>query len=129
MEISTLMTEICLLKPTLELYASGFPIDEEQSDQLVQDTLIAALMKANTLQDQQTLKHWLLGLMREEYDKSYRQLVPMAVIHNALDRQAPSREVSFESFQRLSAQLDSFDLDLESHERNFTNPEPQAKEA
>lgn len=127
MEISTFMTKICLLKPTLEIFVLRFPLDEEQSDQLVQDTLIKALLEADTYPEAIPLKQWLFSLMKSVHADTYVH-GPMKLIHSRLESDVPLGLSDQKAFNELSEMLDQFDHDLESHEQNLFGAEPVMQE-
>ncbi|MFP5080875.1 hypothetical protein [Pedobacter sp. JCM 36344] len=84
MEISTLMVQICHLKPELEILALRYTADLEEGDELVQQTLIAALYKAVEFPEgSQSLKQWLSGMMNKIAEDKDR--VHIKVLHNYFD--------------------------------------------
>ncbi|RZK77320.1 MAG: hypothetical protein EOO92_13105 [Pedobacter sp.] len=128
MEISTLMTEICLLKPTLEMFVLRYPINEEQADQLVQDTLISALLKADTYNETMTLKHWLLSLMKDKYNEVYDQKLNVKDSPEE-DRVVNMKVVYVNTVTTVSDRLDVFEHDLILHEQEQLAQEAQVKGA
>ncbi|MHA4893275.1 hypothetical protein ACXZ1K_00885 [Pedobacter sp. PWIIR3] len=128
MEISTLMNKICLLKPTLEMYVLRYPLDAEVADQLVQDTLIKALLEADSYKDDMPIKHWLLSLMKEKYNE--RDYVPMRIVHNGFKDGAQPGFLNSDALQKkLLETLNGFDADLLDHEQQLSENVSKIKEA
>ena len=84
MDISTLMIQICHLKPELEMLSLKYTSDLEEGDDLVQQTLIAALYKAAEFPESaQSLKKWMFGLMKSISEEQTPPI--LKVVHSKID--------------------------------------------
>ncbi len=124
------------------MYVLRYPLNTEEADQLVQDTLIKALLEADTYAESITIKHWLMSLMKEKYNECYhakltaplriqkRKAVPMRVIHNSFKTAEGSEFLTKEALHKiLLGKLDEFDADLLNHEQQFSSAPAIIKEA
>ena len=115
MEISTLLIQICHLKPELEMLALKYTSDLEEGDELVQQTLIAALYKASDFPTSgQSINRWLFGLMKEIAEKHHS--VPMEVIHNLMNtNHKEDMEAILDCKESLEKRLRIYEEDLEQY--------------
>ncbi|MBC7565803.1 MAG: hypothetical protein H7223_02440 [Pedobacter sp.] len=115
MEISTLMVQICHLKPELEILALRYTADLEEGDELVQQTLIAALCKAAEFPEgSQSLKQWLFGMMNKIAEDKDR--VPMKVAdHYFNDSNMANTDVGPGCKEALERKLRLYEDDLNVH--------------
>lgn len=65
--------EIISLRPTLRVFTYRFTRDKEESHDLVQDTLLKALMNIDKFREQTNLKGWLFTIMRNTFINNYRK--------------------------------------------------------
>lgn len=70
MEISTLNHLICMEKPTLEVFALQFSTLPEETDDLVQNTIIRAIQDSSSYKPGSNLKTWLYQLMKLVHQES-----------------------------------------------------------
>ncbi|MES2827977.1 MAG: sigma-70 family RNA polymerase sigma factor [Bacteroidota bacterium] len=74
MENSTLSKQICEHRTTLELFARKFTQDIEDSNDLVQETLIKAIRYAEMYKEGTNMKAWLYTIMKNTFINSYRRI-------------------------------------------------------
>jgi DNA-directed RNA polymerase specialized sigma24 family protein len=115
MEISTLLIQICHLKPQLEMLALNYTSDLKEGDELVQQTLIAALYKASEFPESgQSINRWLYGLMKDIAQEHHS--VPMEVIHNLIDsNKAEDIEAILDCRESLEKRIRLYEEDLDNH--------------
>jgi hypothetical protein len=115
MEISTLLIQICQLKPELEILALKYTSDLEEGDELVQQTLITALYKASEFPESGlSIKKWLFSLMKSISGEDYK--VPMKVVHNYFDdKNATNFQSPLDCRESLERRLRSYEDDLNTH--------------
>ncbi|HYG04671.1 MAG TPA: RNA polymerase sigma factor [Chryseosolibacter sp.] len=65
--------QIARLTPTLKNFTYRFTLDREQSLDLVQDTILKALMYRNNFRENTNLKGWLFTIMRNTFINNYRK--------------------------------------------------------
>lgn len=65
--------EILSLRPTLTLFTRRFTRDREQSQDLVQETVLKALMYRDKFREETNLKGWLFTIMRNTFINDYRK--------------------------------------------------------
>ena len=65
--------EIAKLRPTLRTFTHRFTYDKEESQDLVQDTLLKALTYRDKFRSDTNLKGWLFTIMRNTYINNYRR--------------------------------------------------------
>src|SRR5258708_27342977 len=70
------------LRPTLKTFTHRFTSDHEESQDLVQDTLLKALMLRNKFRDETNLKGWLFTIMRNTYINNYRKFLRAKTSHD-----------------------------------------------
>lgn len=73
METADLSREIANLSPTLRLFTRRFTRDKDESMDLVQDTIMKALMYRDKFKDNTNLKGWLFTIMRNTFINTYRK--------------------------------------------------------
>jgi RNA polymerase sigma-70 factor (ECF subfamily) len=61
------------LRPTLRLFTRRFTRDREESQDLVQDTILKALTYKDKFREDTNLKGWLFTIMRNTYINNYRK--------------------------------------------------------
>lgn len=66
-------TEISKLRPTLKSFTHRFTYDKEESQDLIQDTLLRALTYRDKFRKDTNLKGWLFTIMRNTYINNYRK--------------------------------------------------------
>lgn len=64
---------IASLKDTLELFTKRFTKDQEESEDLIQDTILKALTYRDKFQQNTNLKGWLYTIMRNTFINNYRK--------------------------------------------------------
>lgn len=64
---------IANLRSTLQTFTRRFTRDKEESHDLVQDTLLKALMYRDKFRDDTNLKGWLFTIMRNTFINNYRR--------------------------------------------------------
>lgn len=69
-EFDTQLTE---LRSTLKTFTRRFTTDREESHDLVQDTMLKALMYRDKFREDTNLKGWLFTIMRNTYINNYRK--------------------------------------------------------
>ena len=65
--------QIAGLRSTLELFTRRFTHSDEESDDLVQDTILKALMYRDKFKENTNLKGWLYTIMRNTFINQYRK--------------------------------------------------------
>jgi len=66
-------TEISKLRPTLKSFTHRFTYNREESQDLIQDTLLRALTYRDKFRKDTNLKGWLFTIMRNTYINNYRK--------------------------------------------------------
>jgi RNA polymerase sigma factor (sigma-70 family) len=66
--------QIAALRPTLRTLTYRFTSNREESQDLVQDTILKALKYRNKFRNDVNLKGWLFTIMRNTYINRYRKL-------------------------------------------------------
>jgi RNA polymerase sigma-70 factor (ECF subfamily) len=82
MKAADITFEIVSLRPTLKLFTHRFTRDKEESHDLVQDTLLKALMYKDKFQEQTNLKGWLFTIMRNTFINNYRKSQRTKCLHD-----------------------------------------------
>jgi len=65
--------QVATLRPTLRAFTRRFTNDREESQDLVQDTILKALTYRNKFREDTNLKGWLFTIMRNTYINNYRK--------------------------------------------------------
>lgn len=73
MRTADLTQEIINLRPTLKLFTHRFTHDRDESLDLVQDTMMKALMYKDRFTENTNLKGWLFTIMRNTFINNYRK--------------------------------------------------------
>src|SRR3954467_14399850 len=73
MKTADLTHEIVSLRSTLKVFTHRFTRDKEESQDLVQDTLLKALMYKDKFKEETNLKGWLFTIMRNTFINNYRK--------------------------------------------------------
>src|SRR5687768_6268806 len=73
MKVADITQEIIELRPTLKLFTYRFTRDREESQDLLQDTLVKALTHKHKFREQTNLKGWLFTIMRNTFINNYRR--------------------------------------------------------
>ena len=73
---------IAKLRPTLRTFTYRFTSDREESQDLVQDTILKALTYRNKFREDTNLKGWLFTIMRNTYINSYRKTQRARTTHD-----------------------------------------------
>lgn len=68
-----LSQKICSLRPALRALTSRFTTDRDESLDLVQDTILKALMYKDKYREDTNLKGWLFTIMRNTFINNYRK--------------------------------------------------------
>lgn len=68
-----LSNKIAGLRPTLQTFTRRFTNSREESQDLVQDTIMKALMYKDKFRDDTNLKGWLFTIMRNTFINNYRR--------------------------------------------------------
>ena len=66
-------TTLAKLRPTLRVFTNKFTLNREESQDLVQDTILKALLYRNKFREDTNLKGWLFTIMRNTYINNYRK--------------------------------------------------------
>lgn len=74
MDNATLSKQICEHRSTLELFAKKFTQDIEDSNDLVQETMIKAIRYATMYKEGTNMKAWLYTIMKNTFINSYRRI-------------------------------------------------------
>lgn len=77
--------QIASLRPTLKLFTKKFTNDREESQDLVQDTILKALTYCNKFRENTNLKGWLFTIMRNTYINNYRKTQRQRTSHDTSD--------------------------------------------
>jgi len=73
MSIAEFTHKIASLRPTLKGFTRRFTTDREESQDLVQDTILKALTYRDKFREDTNLKGWLFTIMRNTYINNYRK--------------------------------------------------------
>ncbi len=73
MTLADFSQSIAVLRPTLRSFTYHFTSDREESQDLVQDTILKALLYRDKFRDDTNLKGWLFTIMRNTYINNYRK--------------------------------------------------------
>jgi RNA polymerase sigma factor (sigma-70 family) len=73
MSITEFSNQIAILRPTLKGFTRRFTTNREESQDLVQDTILKALTYCNKFREDTNLKGWLFTIMRNTYINNYRK--------------------------------------------------------
>jgi RNA polymerase sigma-70 factor (ECF subfamily) len=73
MTITEFNKTVASLRPTLRSFTYRFTSDREESQDLVQDTILKALLYRDKFRDDTNLKGWLFTIMRNTYINNYRK--------------------------------------------------------
>lgn len=66
-------TQVSSLRPMLRTFTRRFTNDREESQDLVQDTILKALTYRDKFRDDTNLKGWLFTIMRNTFINNYRK--------------------------------------------------------
>ena len=77
-----LTSEIAELRTTLQSFTSRFTRDREESRDLVQDTMLKALMYKDKFMPDTNLKGWLFTIMRNTFINNYRKAQRSKTLHD-----------------------------------------------
>ena len=61
------------LQPTLKLYTRRFTVDKEESEDLLQDTILKALSNKEKFTQNTNIKAWLYTIMKNTFINKYRK--------------------------------------------------------
>jgi RNA polymerase sigma factor (sigma-70 family) len=73
MKAAELTREIIKLRPMLKLFTQRFTRDREESQDLIQDTMLKAFLHQDKFRQDTNLKGWLFTIMRNTYINGYRK--------------------------------------------------------
>lgn len=73
MSAAEFTSEVVKLRPLLKAFTYRFTYDKEESQDLVQDTLLRALTYKDKFRKDTNLKGWLFTIMRNTYINKYRK--------------------------------------------------------
>ncbi len=73
MRKSEFSNQVASLRPTLKTFTRKFTTDREESQDLVQDTILKALTYCTKFRENTNLKGWLFTIMRNTYINNYRK--------------------------------------------------------
>jgi RNA polymerase sigma factor (sigma-70 family) len=73
MSVTEFQHQIAVLRPTLRSFTRRFTTNSEESQDLVQDTLLKALTYCDKFKKDTNLKGWLFTIMRNTYINNYRK--------------------------------------------------------
>jgi RNA polymerase sigma factor (sigma-70 family) len=71
--MNELTSQICNLEGTLKRFTYRFTRNQEESQDLVQDTILKALLYKNKFKKDTNLKGWLFTIMRNTFINNYRK--------------------------------------------------------
>lgn len=74
--------QITSLRSTLKAFTRRFTTDREESNDLVQDTILKALTYREKFRDDTNLKGWLFTIMRNTFINNYRRNQRAKTIHD-----------------------------------------------
>jgi RNA polymerase sigma factor (sigma-70 family) len=83
MKATDITLEIVNLRPELKLFTHRFTRDKEESHDLVQDTLLKALLYKDKFREQTNLKGWLFTIMRNTFINNYRKTQRYRTMHDS----------------------------------------------
>lgn len=86
-------TEITMLRPVLKRLSRRFTLDSDESSDLVQDTMLKALLYKDRFRVDTNLHGWLFTIMRNTFINDYRRKQRYQTIHE------PARERYFLSIE------------------------------
>jgi RNA polymerase sigma factor (sigma-70 family) len=75
--------QIVSMKSTLQAFTYRFTHDREESHDLVQDTMLKALMYMDKFREDTNLKGWLFTIMRNTFINNYRRDKRHQTIHDS----------------------------------------------
>jgi len=73
MSTAEFSSEVAKLRPLLKTFTYRFTYDKQESQDLVQDTILRALMYRDKFKKDTNLKGWLFTIMRNTYINQYRK--------------------------------------------------------
>jgi RNA polymerase sigma factor (sigma-70 family) len=82
MKTAELTREIISLRPTLKLFTQRFTRDREESQDLIQDTMLKALLYKDKFREETNLKGWLFTIMRNTFINNYRKVQRTKTSHD-----------------------------------------------
>jgi RNA polymerase sigma factor (sigma-70 family) len=82
MKAADFSQEIISLRPILKSFTLRFTRDREESLDLVQDTMLKALMYRDKFRNDTNLKGWLFTIMRNTFINNYRKAQRFRVNHD-----------------------------------------------
>src|SRR5688572_7397460 len=74
--------QLATLRPTLRIFTRRFTRDRDESLDLVQDTILKALMYKDKFRDEVNLKGWLFTIMRNTFINKYRRVQRERTTHD-----------------------------------------------
>lgn len=74
--------QIASLQDTLELFTRRFTKDQEESEDLIQDTVLKALTYRDKFKQNTNLKGWLYTIMRNTFINNYRKAQRARTTHD-----------------------------------------------
>lgn len=74
--------QIASLQDTLELFTRRFTKDQEESEDLIQDTVLKALTYRDKFKQNTNLKGWLYTIMRNTFINNYRKAQRSRTTHD-----------------------------------------------
>ena len=83
MKAADFTREILSLEPTLKKFTYRFTRNREESQDLIQDTMLKALLYRDSFRKEVNLKGWLFTIMRNTYINSYRKLQRYRTNHDS----------------------------------------------
>ncbi|HEY9488798.1 MAG TPA: RNA polymerase sigma factor [Chryseosolibacter sp.] len=75
--------EILSLRPTLKFFTQRFTRDHEESQDLIQDTMLKAWMYRDKFREETNLKGWLFTIMRNTFINKYRSSKRSKIKHDS----------------------------------------------
>jgi RNA polymerase sigma factor (sigma-70 family) len=83
MKNTDLTEQIISMNRTLTLFTHRFTRDKEESLDLVQDTMLKALLYKSKFKEETNLKGWLFTIMRNTFINNYRRLKREKTLHDS----------------------------------------------
>jgi RNA polymerase sigma factor (sigma-70 family) len=82
MTLPEFSARVASLRPELKSFTHRFTRDREESQDLVQDTILKALMYGAKFRENTNLKGWLFTIMRNTFINNYRKAKVVRVSHD-----------------------------------------------
>lgn len=108
METVDFSCQLAGLRPTLKGFTRRFTSNVEESHDLVQDTLLRALMYREKFREDTNLKGWLFTIMRNTFINTYRKHQRIRTMH---DKTEDLYYLNVEDHHTFNRPQESFEFD------------------